>query len=108
MNALGIIFTDSFDTNMEEYVERRTLASLPYGGRYRLVDFPLSNMANAGVKNIGIITRMNYQSLAQHLRSGLDGSPTTETAVLSVPRLTVLGWPYRRAAHAAALMWTER
>ena len=72
MNALGIIFTDSFDTNMEEYVERRTLASLPYGGRYRLVDFPLSNMANAGVKNIGIITRMNYQSLAQHLRSGAD------------------------------------
>jgi glucose-1-phosphate adenylyltransferase len=72
MNALGIIFTDSFDTNMEEYTERRTLASLPYGGRYRLVDFPLSNMANAGVKNIGIITRMNYQSLAQHLRSGAD------------------------------------
>ena len=70
MNAVGIIFTDSFDAKLDEYIERRTLASLPYAGKYRLVDFPLSNLANAGIQNVGIITRMNYQSLAQHLRGG--------------------------------------
>lgn len=72
MNAAGIIFTDSFDAKLDELTEKRTLASIPFGGRYRLVDFPLSNMVNAGIKNIGIITKKNYQSLMWHVRSGSD------------------------------------
>ena len=46
------------------------MASVPYGGRYRLVDFPLSNMVNSGINKVGVITEQNYQSLMDHLGSG--------------------------------------
>ncbi|MGI6211714.1 MAG: glucose-1-phosphate adenylyltransferase subunit GlgD [Anaerovoracaceae bacterium] len=72
MDAAGIIFTDSFDAELGGLTNNRTLASIPFAGRYRLVDFPLSNMANAGIRNIGIITKKNYQSLMGHVRSGGD------------------------------------
>ena len=48
----------------------RTLASVPFGGRYRLIDFVLSNMVNSGITNIGIIAKYNYQSLMDHVQSG--------------------------------------
>ena len=46
------------------------MASLPYGGRYRQIDFTLSNMVNSGIRHIGIISRFNYQSLMNHIGSG--------------------------------------
>ena len=68
MNAMGIIFAN--DGTIGALTEKRTMASLPFGGRYRQVDFALSNLANAGVRHIGIITRHNYQSLMNHIGSG--------------------------------------
>lgn len=70
MDALGLIFADSFYVDLGELVSKRTLAAVPFGGRYRVIDFILSNMANAGVRNIGIITTQNYYSLMNHVRSG--------------------------------------
>ena len=46
------------------------MASIPFGGRYRLVDFALSNLVNSGITTVGIITKNNYQSLMDHLGSG--------------------------------------
>ena len=68
MNVMGIIFTN--DATMGELTNKRTMASLPFGGRYRQVDFHLSNMAAAGIRHIGIISRHNYQSLMNHIGSG--------------------------------------
>ena len=68
MNVMGIIFAN--DATLGALTNKRTMASLPYGGRYRLVDFHLSNMAAAGVQHVGIITRHNYQSLINHIGSG--------------------------------------
>lgn len=68
MNVLGIIFAN--DANMGYLTDRRTTASIPFGGRYRQVDFALSNMANAGIRRIAIISRSNYQSLMNHIGSG--------------------------------------
>ena len=68
MNVMGIIFAN--DATLGALTDTRTMASLPYGGRYRLVDFHLSNMAAAGVRHVGIITRHNYQSLMNHIGSG--------------------------------------
>ena len=70
MNAAGIIFSDSFDAKIDELTDKRTMSAIPYAGKYRLIDFPISNMVNAGVSNIGIITKKNYQSLMGHCRSG--------------------------------------
>ncbi len=68
MNVMGIIFAN--DANMGELTYKRTTASLPFGGRYRQVDFALSNMATAGIRRIAIISRSNYQSLMNHIGSG--------------------------------------
>lgn len=72
MTVAGLIFSNIHDKNIPELTQKRTMASVPYGGRYRLVDFALSNMVNAGISKIGIITHYNYQSLLDHVGSGKD------------------------------------
>ena len=68
MNVLGIIFAN--DGAIGSLTGDRTTAAIPYGGRYRQVDFHLSNMAAAGIRRVGIISRHNYQSLMNHIGSG--------------------------------------
>ncbi len=68
MKAMGIIFAN--DGYIGSLTEKRTMASLPFGGRYRQVDFALSNLSAAGIRHVGIITRHNYQSLMNHIGSG--------------------------------------
>ena len=68
MNVMGIIFAN--DGSLGALTDSRTMASLPFGGRYRQVDFALSNMAAAGIQHIGIISRHHYQSLMNHVGAG--------------------------------------
>lgn len=70
MSTMGIIFANIYDSSLGELTNKRTMASLPYGGRYRQIDFSLSNMTNAGIRHIGVITKYNYQSLMNHIGSG--------------------------------------
>ncbi len=72
MKAVGIIFSNIHDNNVAELARIRTVGSIPFGGRYRLIDFPLSNMVNSGIDTVGIITKNNYQSLMDHVGSGKD------------------------------------
>ena len=67
MEAMGIIFSNIYDSKMGNLTWERTSGSIPFGGRYRQIDFVLSNMSNSGIRNIGIITKYNYQSLMDHL-----------------------------------------
>ncbi len=57
---------------MAELTCRRTMASIPFGCRYRLIDFALSNMVNSDISKIGIVTHYNYQSLLDHIGTGKD------------------------------------
>ncbi|MDR1564557.1 MAG: glucose-1-phosphate adenylyltransferase subunit GlgD [Oscillospiraceae bacterium] len=67
---LGIIFSHTQDDKLRELTDVRTTGSVPYGGRYRLIDFALSSMVNSGIEKVGVITKSNYQSLLDHLGSG--------------------------------------
>ena len=69
-NALGIIFPNSYDNTVPELVTERAMASIPFAGRYRMVDFVLSSMANCGISNVSIVVRKNYHSLMDHLGTG--------------------------------------
>ena len=69
-NVLGLIFASINDSAVIDLTKLRTMGSIPYGGRYRLVDFPLSNMVNSGISEVGVITKSNYGSLLDHLGSG--------------------------------------
>ncbi len=68
----GIIFSNLHDDAIPELTRVRTMASLPFACRYRLIDFPLSNLVNSGVNNVYVVTTRNYQSLLDHVGSGKD------------------------------------
>ena len=69
-NVLGIIQSQSYDSTVHELTSVRAMGSVPFSCRYRFIDFPLSNMVNAGISQVGIITKDNYQSLMDHIGSG--------------------------------------
>lgn len=69
-NMLGLIFSNIHEEKLRDLTEIRPMGSVPFGGRYRLIDFPLSNMVNSGINKVGVITKSNYQSLMDHLGSG--------------------------------------
>ncbi len=68
--VLGLLFPNMHDAALPELTQNRAMGSVPFGGRYRLVDFTLSNLVNAGVSKVGVVTKSNYQSMMDHLGSG--------------------------------------
>lgn len=68
--CMGIINLNKNGDNLRELSNSRIVASIPIGGRYRIIDFTLSNMVNAGMKNIGIFSDQKYRSLTDHLGNG--------------------------------------
>ena len=69
-NVLGLIYSNAYDSAIPELTTLRTMGSVPFGGRYRMIDFALSNMVNCGITKVGVATKSNYQSLMDHLGSG--------------------------------------
>jgi len=68
--AFGIIFTGEPNPYMRDLVLSRAVAAVPFGGRYRCIDFVLSNLVNTGIRNVGLIVQKNYHSLMDHLGTG--------------------------------------
>ena len=83
-NALGIIFPNAYDSYVPELVNDRLMASIPFAGRYRMVDFVLSSMVTSGIDNISILVRNNYHSLMDHLGSGREWDLTRKNGGLSI------------------------
>ena len=70
--VLGLIFPNAHDGNVAGLTELRCLGSLPFGARYRMVDFTLSNFINSDITDIGVVAQKNYQSLMDHIGTGKD------------------------------------
>ena len=74
MNGLhGIIFAYAKTPGLRELTEDRMPGSVPFGGRYRAIDFMLSNMHNAGLTDHGVVLHGNYQSPLDHICNGKPG-----------------------------------
>ena len=84
VNALGVIFANTYDNLVPELVAERSMGSIPFGGRYRLIDFTLSSMANAGIDNVSVIVRKNYHSLMDHLGAGREWDLTRKRGGLNI------------------------
>ena len=69
-DTMGIILTKDSDNKLSDLTAMRATGAVPFGGRYRVVDFVLSSMVNSGISNVGIVTHNNYQSLMDHLGPG--------------------------------------
>ena len=72
ISAVGIIFSSLNANTLSRLTSDRSVAAIPFGCRYRLVDFCLSNMVNANMSNINIVANYNYRSLLEHIGSGKD------------------------------------
>ena len=83
-DALGIIFPNTYDSLIPELVSERLMASIPFAGRYRMVDFVLSSMVNSGIGNVSLIVRKNYHSLMDHLGSGREWDLTLKNGGLNI------------------------
>ena len=84
VEALGIIFPNSHDSLVPELVGERLMASIPFAGRYRMIDFVLSSMVNSGIVNVSIVVRKNYHSLMDHLGSGREWDLTRKNGGLNI------------------------
>ena len=86
-NIVGIVFSNAYDECLSELTGLRTMGSVPFACRYRLIDFALSNMVNSGIEKVGVVTKSNYQSLMDHLGTGKpwDLSRKTEGMFLLPP-----------------------
>lgn len=82
--VMSIIFSSDNENKLNELTIHRTTASLPFCGRYRLIDFTLSNLVNSGITKIGIVTKNNYNSLMDHLRMGRDWDLNRKNSGLAV------------------------
>lgn len=70
-SMIGIIFAEIYGSDeLSALTHDRNMAAIPFGGRYRLVDFTLSNMVNSGINDIGVLVKQYYRSLMDHLASG--------------------------------------
>ena len=69
-NAVGLISANYSTPNLRNLTKYRTIGALPFGGRYSLIDFQLSNMAYAGITNVGLFLPFKYRSILSHIKAG--------------------------------------
>lgn len=70
IDAMGLILADNSSIRLGELTKPRALAAVPFAGRYRIIDFMLSNMVNSGIISVGVLTSNKYKSLMDHLGNG--------------------------------------
>jgi glucose-1-phosphate adenylyltransferase len=102
-NTMGIILTGGRNPRLKELSEMRSSSAIPVGGKYRAIDFVLSNMVNSRIKNVGVLTQYSFRSLMDHLGSGKEWDLDRRTDGLFVFPPTIsgddTGW-YRGTADA--------
>lgn len=82
--TMCILFSESYGVSPNELASERTLATVPFAGRYRLIDFILSSLVKAKISNIGILTKEHYGSLQDHLGWGKDWDLDRKTDGLKI------------------------
>ncbi len=106
-SVLGLIFASMHDDSVAELTKHRTMGSILYGGRYRLIDFPLSNMVNSGITEVGVITKSNYGSLLDHLGSGREWDLARKKGGLHLlPPYSQTGGIYKGRLDALSNVWS--
>ena len=82
-NAFGLIYTGENNPLLRDLAFSRSVAAVPFGGRYRCIDFVLSDMVNSGVTSVGLIAQKNYHSLMDHLGAGKEWDLVSATGAIT-------------------------
>ena len=70
IRVLGIVLAGGKGTRLSPLTKERAKPAVPFGGKYRIIDFVLSNFINSGVYSVYVLTQFRSQSLLQHLNEG--------------------------------------
>jgi glucose-1-phosphate adenylyltransferase len=70
LRILGIVLAGGKGTRLYPLTKERARPAVPFGGKYRIIDFVLSNLINSGIHSIYVLTQFKSQSLLQHLADG--------------------------------------
>jgi glucose-1-phosphate adenylyltransferase len=70
LRVLGIVLAGGKGTRLHPLTRERAKPAVPFGGKYRIIDFVLSNFVNSGINSIYVLTQFRSQSLLQHLSEG--------------------------------------
>ena len=84
MKAIGIIFSNSHELNLQELTFDRTMAAVPFAGRFRMIDLVLSGMSNSGINKVAVIAERNYHSLVTHIGAGKEWDLVRKNSGLTV------------------------
>ncbi|MEW5949050.1 MAG: glucose-1-phosphate adenylyltransferase [Thermodesulfobacteriota bacterium] len=86
IKVLGIILAGGLGRRLSPLTRQRAKPSVPFGGKYRIIDFVLSNFINSGIYSIYVLTQFKCQSLMEHLRNGWTiGSAVSDFFIMPAP-----------------------
>ncbi len=69
-DTLALILAGGRGSRLMQLTEWRVKPAVPFGGKFRIIDFPLSNCINSGIRRIGVLTQYKSHSLIQHIQKG--------------------------------------
>jgi len=101
-DALAIVLAGGRGSRLAELTDWRAKPAVPFGGKFRIIDFALSNCVNSGIRRIGICTQYKAQSLIRHVQRGwsfLDGRFDEFIELLPAQQRVTADW-YRGTADA--------
>jgi len=79
---VAFILAGGRGSRLHPLTKERAKPALPFGGRYRIVDFVLSNLVNSGICSIYVLTQYKSQSLLRHLRDGILSGGLVRSSIL--------------------------
>ena len=94
-NAIALILAGGRGSRLQQLTNWRAKPAVPFGGKFRIIDFPLSNCVNSGVRRIGVVTQYKAQSLIRHIQHGwsfLDGRFKEFVELLPAQQRTEESW----------------
>ncbi|MCB1997078.1 MAG: glucose-1-phosphate adenylyltransferase, partial [Rhodoferax sp.] len=68
--AVALVLAGGRGSRLKNLTDRRAKPAVYFGGKFRIIDFALSNCLNSGIRRIGVITRYSSHSLLRHLQHG--------------------------------------
>jgi len=103
LNTIALILAGGRGSRLHQLTDWRAKPAVPFGGKFRIIDFPLSNCVNSGVRRIGVVTQYKAQSLIRHIQHGwsfLDGRFKEFVELLPAQQRTVEETWYQGTADA--------
>ncbi|MCX4189983.1 glucose-1-phosphate adenylyltransferase [Methylophaga sp. OBS3] len=94
-DTLALILAGGRGSRLKQLTDWRAKPAVPFGGKFRIIDFPLSNCVNSGIRRVGVLTQYKAHSLIRHIQQGwgfMRGALGEFVELLPASQRTAEGW----------------